>query len=227
MRTGQQINAGEPLFSIDARDTRAKIELARSKIRVADATISKMQHQYEINKEYHDKASAAVSKLKYQAAVDELALAKAHAALARAELELLKKELKRHTVYAPISGEILQCKIRRGEFIDSGRNASRTIVVGSHKLRLRVDINENELIRFKPQTQAVAFIRNHPNLKVSLRYQYTEPSVVAKTALTGLSTERTDLRVLQVLYSFDRPAFPLYVGQQLDVFIKVPATDAW
>jgi hypothetical protein len=42
---------------------------------------------------------------------------------------------------------------------------------------------------------------------------------VRKASLTGESIERTDTRVLQVIYSFDRAALPVYVGQQLDVFI--------
>jgi len=102
----------------------------------------------------------------------------------------------------------------------SGGTAGK-VVRGRDKLILRVDINENELIRFKQKTQAVAFIRNQPNLKIPLHYEYTEPYIVPKTTLTGLSTERTDLRVLQALYSFDKPDFPVYAGQQLDVFIKV------
>jgi len=226
VRTGQEVKEGDPLFSIDARDTKAKIELAKSKIKVADVTLIKTRHQYRIDKELHDQAPGVISKGKFLASVDELALVKANLALAKAELAFLNKELKRHTVYSPITGKILQCKIRTGEFIDSSRITSRAIVVGSNKLRLRVDINENELLRFKPKTQAIAFIRNQPNLKIPLHYEYTEPYVVPKTALTGLSTERTDLRVLQVLYSFDKPDFPLYVGQQLDVFIKVPPKEA-
>lgn len=226
VHTGQKINVGDPLFSIDARDTKAKIELAKSKIKVADTALTKTRHQYQIYKELHDRKPGAISKRKYLALVDELALAKSNSALAKAELALLNKELKRHTVYSPITGKILQRKIRVGEFIDSSRITSKAIVVGSNKLRLRVDINENELLRFEPKTQAIAFIRNQINLKIPLHYQYTEPYIVPKTALTGLSTERTDLRVLQVLYSFDKPSFPLYVGQQLDVFIKVQTKDA-
>ncbi|MFK5987097.1 MAG: efflux RND transporter periplasmic adaptor subunit [Pseudomonadota bacterium] len=225
IHTGQKINRGDPLFSIDARETRAKIEVAQSKIKVAASLLTKTRHQYKFDKKLHDYSSASISKQKYLASVDELALAKSNLSLAKAELTLLNKELKRHTVYSPIIGKILQCKIRVGEFIDSRRITTRAIVVGSNKLRLRVDINENELNHFKPKTPAIAFVRKQPNLKIPLHYQYTEPYIVPKTSLTGLSTERTDLRVLQVLYSLDKSIFPLYVGQQLDVFIKVPAKD--
>ena len=48
-----------------------------------------------------------------------------------------------------------------------------------------------------------------------------------KRSLTGDATERVDTRVLQVLYAFDRGDLPLYVGQQMDVFVEAPplATD--
>jgi hypothetical protein len=45
--------------------------------------------------------------------------------------------------------------------------------------------------------------------------------VIPKVSLTGSSTERVDTRVLQVIYSMKRPENPpLYVGQQVDVFIE-------
>jgi hypothetical protein len=44
--------------------------------------------------------------------------------------------------------------------------------------------------------------------------------------LTGDSTERVDTRVLQVLYSFNRSALPVYVGQQVDVSIEARPTTA-
>jgi hypothetical protein len=43
-----------------------------------------------------------------------------------------------------------------------------------------------------------------------------------RRSLTGESTERVDTRVLQVLYSFQPGDRPIYVGQQMDVFIKAP-----
>ncbi|MGH8067885.1 MAG: hypothetical protein ACRERE_22195 [Candidatus Entotheonellia bacterium] len=49
-----------------------------------------------------------------------------------------------------------------------------------------------------------------------------------KRSLTGDATARVDTRVLQRLYSFDRDDLPVYVGQQMDVFIETPPleTDA-
>ena len=46
-----------------------------------------------------------------------------------------------------------------------------------------------------------------------------EPLVVPKQSLTGASTERVDTRVLQAVYRIEGAEFPLFVGQQMDVFI--------
>ena len=52
-----------------------------------------------------------------------------------------------------------------------------------------------------------------------LRFVRFEPFVVPKRSLTGDSTERVDTRVLQVIYRVERDDLPLFVGQQVDVFI--------
>jgi hypothetical protein len=59
-----------------------------------------------------------------------------------------------------------------------------------------------------------------------LTLAYVEPFVVPKRSLTGDSTERVDMRVLQALYQFDRTRLHAYVGQQVDVFIEAPGYDA-
>ena len=60
------------------------------------------------------------------------------------------------------------------------------------------------------------------SLSTQLHFVRIEPFVVPKKSLTGESSERVDTRVLQVLYSFKRGSLPVYVGQQVDVFIEAP-----
>jgi HlyD family secretion protein len=61
--------------------------------------------------------------------------------------------------------------------------------------------------------------------KIPLTFVRIEPYVVPKKSLTGENTERVDTRVLQIIYRFDRPAFPIYAGQQVDVFIERRASN--
>jgi HlyD family secretion protein len=137
------------------------------------------------------------------------------------EIRELEKQLKFYNVYAPIDGKVLMSRLSVGEYFDV--NAKQPLLIlGSNDLNLRVSINEYDVWKFKPHTEATAFVRGHPELKVKLFYNYTEPFIVPKTALSGLSTEKTDTRVLQILYTIPQKVnFPLFVGEQLDVFIEV------
>ena len=87
-------------------------------------------------------------------------------------------------------------------------------------MHVRVDIDENDAWRFKPEAPAMAFIRGQPKFKTDLTFEYVESYVIPKRSLTGDSTERVDTRVMQVIYSFKHGALPIYPGQQMDVFIE-------
>jgi hypothetical protein len=44
--------------------------------------------------------------------------------------------------------------------------------------------------------------------------------VIPTRSLTGDNTERVDTRVLQVIYEFRERNVPVFVGQQMDVFLE-------
>jgi len=46
--------------------------------------------------------------------------------------------------------------------------------------------------------------------------------MIASFSLTGARFERVDTRVLQVIYEIMSGNVPLFVGQQMDVFIEAP-----
>jgi len=133
-------------------------------------------------------------------------------------------EIERHTIRALVAGEILQLKMRLGEFVEGGNVSQPLLLLGENKrMNLRVDVDEYDAWRIQPGADAITIVQGHPELSISLRYEYIEPYIVPKTSLTGQSAERTDTRVLQVVYSFDPAVLPVYIGQQLDVFIRTLA----
>jgi multidrug resistance efflux pump len=152
---------------------------------------------------------------RFVVAIDQAALDRAKADVGR--LNIL---MSRYTVTAPLDGFVMQVKIRIGEFATTGVLDPPLMVLGGDaRLHVRVDVDEQQAWRVKPGAPAVALVRGNPDLKASLKFERLEPMVVRKASLTGESIERTDTRVLQVIYSFDPAALPVYVGQQLDVFI--------
>jgi HlyD family secretion protein len=89
-------------------------------------------------------------------------------------------------------------------------------------LHVRVDVDEHEGWRVRAGARAVGQVRGNAALEAPLAFVRFEPVVVPKRSLTGDSTERVDTRVLQVIYRVEDENLPLFVGQQLDVFIEAP-----
>lgn len=155
----------------------------------------------------------------------DIRVAQAQVGLARASVDELDIEIERRRIRSPIEGIVLQTNIREGEFASTGVLNQPLMLVGSIKtLYVRVDIDENEAWRIRPGSRATAFARGNKDITTPLTFVRFEPYVVPKRSLTGASTERVDTRVLQVIFAFDPADMPVFVGQQMDVYIEADHT---
>ncbi|WP_460711099.1 efflux RND transporter periplasmic adaptor subunit [Lysobacter terrae] len=222
VQVGDTVAAGQPLFRIDDRDLRARRVVAQASLREAEAAVAKPRHRLGYLTRAHALDPADISAETLSSARDDLAAAESAVAAARASEAQIGADLERLVVRAPGAGRVLQVNTRVGEFAESGPAQPLILLGDDSRMFLRVDIDENDAWRFRPQARARAVVRGNPRLSVPLRYEYTEPYVTPKTSLTGQSTERPDQRVLQVIYSFERGALPLYLGQQMDAYIEAP-----
>ena len=236
---GDKVKAGDPLFHLDDRDAQAQLKIQKAELvkakaglieaeaRLADARtlrrlIESVTDRRAISKEELDRRRNAE-------AIAKAAVESARAAIQQAQAGVIAANttLERLIVRAPIEGEVLQINIRPGEFAQSGALARPLLVLGQlDALHVRVDIDENDAWRFNKDGKAVAFLRGNRQFKTELTLAYVEPFVVPKKSLTGDSTERVDTRVLQALYRFKGDQLPVYVGQQMDVYIEAPGYDS-
>ena len=218
------MKAGDPLFTIDDRAQRAELTTRQAAVQVADAQLADSKNQLALADSITDKRAMSVEERdKRRYAVQK---AEAQLAQVRAELTCIQTDLDRLTVRAPVDGQILQLKVHLGEFAPTGVLATPLILLGNvDKLCVRVDVDENDAWRVKANAAAVGFLRGNKQITTPLKFVRFEPYVVPKQSLTGDSTERVDTRVLQVIYSFDRGAMPIYIGQQMDVYIDAPGHD--
>jgi multidrug efflux pump subunit AcrA (membrane-fusion protein) len=147
--------------------------------------------------------------------------AAAQVRLAEEQANATQVELQRLTVRAPVDGRVLQLKIHLGEFAPTGVLQQPLLLLGHvEPMCVRVNVDENEAWRVRADAPAVGFLRGNKEIHVPLKFLRFEPYVIPKVSLTGESTERVDTRVLQVVYSFDRGELPIFVGQQMDIFIE-------
>jgi HlyD family secretion protein len=225
VKVGDRVNTGDPLFKIDDRDLQARLQVELAKIQEARATVDKPRHRLEFIARMQHQDPGVVSKQAVSDLHDDVTAAQAAVDSAAAAAAQTRVDIERSVVHAPSAGRILQINTRVGEYADTKSLAAPLMLMGDDtRMYVRVDIDENDAWRVRPDANAIAIVRGNPALKTSLRFEYIEPYVTPKTSLTGLSTERSDVRVLQVIYSFDRNAIPVYVGQQMDVFIHAAPT---
>jgi HlyD family secretion protein len=221
---GSDVSAGDPLFKIDDRSLLAELNVRRAAVQVAEAQLADAQYELALAESLSVERIASVEELDK----DRFAAQKAQAQLgqAKAELESINTELERLTVRAPVAGQVLQLKVHLGEFAQVAPTTAGQpplILLGSvTPLHVRVDVDENDASRVSTGTPAIGYVRGNKNITTPLKFVRFEPYVVPKKSLTGDSTERVDTRVLQVIFSFERGNLPIYVGQQMDVFIGTP-----
>ena len=218
---GSNVKAGDPLFTIDERSIRAELAIRHAAVQVAEATLADAKYDFSLYKPLAAQGFTSVADLEKK----RLATQKAEAQLlqAHAELNSSETELERLTVRAPVDGQVLQLKVHLGEFAPVAAmvpGQSPLILLGNvTKLNVRVDVDENDAWRVGDGAPAVGYLRGNKKIRTALTFVRFEPYVVPKKSLTGDSTERVDTRVLQVIFSFTRGDLPIFVGQQMDVFI--------
>lgn len=216
---GDKVERDQALFKLDDRDIMAEIAVRQAQITKAKALLDDAQTQASIYKSVNDaRAIMRGELLKRESAVS---VAQAGLSEAEALLTAAKTTLERMTVRAPIAGEILQSKARVGEFAPAQVLSTPLMVLGQvAPLAVRVDIDENDAWRVSSGGRASANLRGNSAISFALTFVRFEPFVVPKRSLTGESFERVDTRVLQAIYSFERGALPVYVGQLVDVYIE-------
>ncbi|WP_314955771.1 efflux RND transporter periplasmic adaptor subunit [Bradyrhizobium cosmicum] len=232
-KVGDRVKQGQALFHINGCDLETQLAtrqaattLAKLQIREAELSLANARRRLDQAKPLHDRNVISPDEFAgrgYDAALSDAraASARANADLAAAQLQEAEAAVERLTVRAPIAGDILQVNVAPGEYAQTGALSKPLILMGdTQTLHVRIDIDENDAWRFTPGTPAKGFLRGNSAISFDLRFAYVEPFVVPKSSLTGLSAERVDTRVLQVIYSVSKGNLPLYVGQQVDVYVK-------
>jgi HlyD family secretion protein len=235
VKVGDRVKLGDSLFLIDDRAALAelsvrKADLARARAAVgeAEAGVKDAATLQRLAEAIEDRRAISTEELERRRnatliAKRRLDSARAQVEQAEAAVKASKTTLELLRVTAPVNGEILQVNVRPGEFAQAGPLSTPLMLVGNlDDLHVRVDIDENDAWRFRRESKAVAYLRGNRKFQTDLALVWVEPYVVPKKSLTGDSTERVDTRVLQALYSFDRSKMPVFVGQQMDVFIEAP-----
>jgi len=228
----------------------AQVELAKANLKNALDSLDKQQKSYEldpksVSKDVLDSAinAAKVAQANLDVAVKQYDLTKAGAWIydiknQEKQYEALIKAytassalLDKYTIKAPDDGVILSVDAAVGGYVSpQGIYDSYTqgfdpsVVMGGPqgKLGLRCYIDEILVHQLPsiPKMHARMFIRG-TDINIPLEYVRVQPYVSPKIELSDQRLERVDVRVLPVIFKFDKPKdINLYPGQLVDVYIE-------
>lgn len=229
---GDNVKKGAPLFQVVSSQESTALASSKKELAVREAAVEVAAKELEQRQDIYDRTEKL--RLKNVSSAEEgvqaiLVLGQATAQLAKAQADLelgqarvieAEAALDRTSVKAPRDGEILRINIREGEYAQPFVGDAALVLGDTKRLQVRVDIDEYNAQRVRSSAAAVAYPKGDHTKTIPLSFSRFEPLVVPKKSLTGAPVERVDTRVLQVIYTFERPDWPIYVGQQLEVFIE-------
>jgi multidrug resistance efflux pump len=225
------VKAGYVLIEQDRRDVSAQVtiqetqlETLRAQIREAEVALEDKRDQWTRMEKLSETKVSSVderqrAKFAEQAAAASLDRVRTQLAATQAQLDRAKVQVELLTIRAPRDGRILQVNTREGEYASFGGSDPLLLLGQVDQFQLRADVDEDNASRVRPGCRAVAYIKGQREDAIPLRFVRVEPYILPKRSLTGESSERVDTRVLQVIFRFAAPTTPVYVGQQMDVFL--------
>jgi len=219
---GQQVSAGTPLFAIDDSVQQANMELAAANLKLA-------RDQYDKRRAAYDADPKSVSK-------DVLDTTEDAVIQAAAALKAANALLQYFSVKAPIDGVVLAVNATVGGYVSSQGDYDTytelfdplVIMSGPQDhMQVRCYVDEILVSRLPSHWHIQAQMQiTGTDIKVPLEFVRVQPYISPKIELSNEKQEQVDLRVLPVIFRFEKKDAPVYPGQMVDVFIGQESTGA-
>jgi len=212
-----QLAKQEASYKLDPKSvSRDALDNAVNAEKIADTNLKVVEKQYALTK-----AGAWIYDIENQEKQYDAA-SKAYAASAA----LLEK----YTVRAPADGVILSLQAAVGSYVspqgayDSYTQALNPLVVmGTPQDRLGVRAYVDEILVHRlpePEHMVAEMFVQGTDINVPLKFARVQPYISPKIELSDQRQERVDVRVLPVIFTFDKPKeLNLFPGQLVDVYI--------
>jgi HlyD family secretion protein len=135
---------------------------------------------------------------------EDILVARAKVSAASARLAESKARVERLLVRAPSAGEVLQVKVRAGEYY-APTGAEPLIVMGdTSSLRVRVDVDERDVHRVKLGARAFVTINARGDLRLQGQVVEVGKRMGRKNIRTDDPVERIDTKILEVVLQLNQ-----------------------
>ena len=230
VKEDQDVLAGASLLAINNSVQKAATEQAKAQINASRAALKTSEDAYQKQKAAFDIDPRAVSKDALDGAKDAVGLAGANLEVSQRQYETAASLLSKYQIHSLAAGKIISINTAVGSYISAqgvydtySQQNQPIMVMGSSggTLAVRCYVDEVLLQRLPNagEIDAYMFIRGSTS-KMPLKIVRFQPNVSPKIELSNQRTERVDVRVLPVIFSFEKPKdMTIYPGQLVDVYI--------
>ncbi|MEJ5301549.1 MAG: biotin/lipoyl-binding protein [Thermodesulforhabdaceae bacterium] len=248
LRTFQRAKAAPRKEELDV--AQAQVDQAKANLDDKRAQFEKIQKAYQLNpksisRDDFDRAKNAyeIAQKAYELSLKQYRLVKAgtweydlrtleaqYLAATKA-YEAAAKLLEKYTLRAPSDGIVVRIQASIGSYVSpqgsldpyTGSYGPVVVMMGNSDYQLQVRCYVDELLVPRlpapEHITATMFVRGS-DIKIPLEYVRIEPYIMPKIQLSNGRRERVDVRVLPVIFKFDKPKdFNVFPGQLVDVYI--------
>ncbi len=205
---GSNVNKGDLLIKIkqdvyiSAVDrAEASLNSIKAQYLQQKAQLVQMEQSHKRNTLLHSQkaisqAEYETSQAQYEVAVEQLNAAKYNVKSAQAALEEAKENLRKTTIYAPMTGIVSMLAVEKGERVVGTSQMAGTEmlrIANLNEMEVLVDVNENDIIRLSLQDTAYIEVDAYPNRK--FKGIVTQIANSAKNTAASLSDQVTNFEV--------------------------------
>jgi ABC exporter DevB family membrane fusion protein len=134
---------------------------------------------------------------------EDVSVARAAVLSADTRLAQARATLERRRIRAPYAGEILQVKARPGEYYTPGASEAPVVLGDTHRLRVRMDVDERDIGRVALGQLAYAVADAFPGARFTGKVSEIGRRMGRKNVRTDDPTERIDTKILEVVIDLD------------------------
>ena len=144
---GQEVKAGDLLFTIDQRPYQAAVNEAQASVDSRQASVKQAQESLDRNKRALERQ--AVSQIAVIDAQATLAEAKAAVESAQASLDTAKIDLDYATIASPIDGKISRRLVDVGNLLTAGQSTLMAVIVRTRPVYALFPVNERDFSKIR------------------------------------------------------------------------------
>lgn len=214
-------------FDADAAKARAEQSsgsLARIELLAQNKAVSADELDRARRQADSDGNAARAADARKRAAVagsraEDVAASAARLGAAEAREEQARAALERLTVKAPAAGEILQIKVRPGEYVNPGGAEPLLLLGDTSSLRVRMDVDERDIGKVAVGAAAFVTVDAFPRERFTGKVAQIGRRMGRKNLRTDDPTERIDTKVLEAIVDLD-PTPKLLPGLRVVSYVR-------